>query len=103
MRCTIAQVSSSVPDIIRVPHQGYFAGSRSFLNLCSPVAMSHRAKLRRPRLSRTSKVSTTGNYVFTVKAADSKDATIATSATVSVTVEESPRYPSICGRREVPS
>jgi hypothetical protein len=31
--------------------------------------------------------TTAGNYVFTVKAADSKDATIATSANVSVTVQ----------------
>jgi hypothetical protein len=31
--------------------------------------------------------ATAGNYVFTVKAADSKDATIATSANVSVTVQ----------------
>jgi trimeric autotransporter adhesin len=31
--------------------------------------------------------TTAGNYVFTVKAADSKDATIATSASVNVTVQ----------------
>jgi hypothetical protein len=31
--------------------------------------------------------TTAGTYVFTVKAADSKDATIATSANVSVTVQ----------------